>query len=116
MNPEMNLTYEMFIRSAFSIDKNTMIDRWGDPAGLANTDVFSHGDIEEIKAGVAYSMSIFRKHIANNNNVTDQESNGMDQTIRDVLNAKDKSVIYNLIERFRSDYVSKYIVYLWNRN
>ena len=115
MTPEMNLTYEGFIRGAFSINQNHMIDRWGDPASLADTDKFNFGDIEKVKAGAAYAMEIYRVHIINNcDGISDAESNDMDRIVRDVINAQDKESIYKLIKEFKQKYSDKYVKYQWN--
>lgn len=114
MTPEMNLTYEGFIRGAFSIDKEHLINRYEDPASLADTDVFNSEDIEVVKASTAYSMSIYKTHIINNcQGVSDDEDNDMCNMIKDVINATDKTIIYNLIKDFRNNYVEKYVIYKW---
>nr|WP_010249188.1 hypothetical protein [Acetivibrio cellulolyticus] len=113
MTPEMNLTFEMFIRKAFSINSYNMINRYGDPAGLANTDMFNFGEIEKVKAGAAYSAQICNKHIVNNCNISDDESNDMDRIVKDMINAEDKIRIFELIKEFNQKY-DKYIKFKWN--
>lgn len=115
MSSNMNMTYECFIRGAFSINKDNLIDRWGDPAGIANTDEFDAGNINTIKAGISYSMEIYRHEIYEKNQISDNEYDGMDRIINDVLSATDKITIFNLIEDFNKKYVHKYVKYKWNK-
>ncbi|AQM59981.1 hypothetical protein [Clostridium baratii] len=111
--PEMNMCYEGFIRRAFSLNKSTLIERFGDPAELANTDVFDVDCIEKVKAAVAYSMQIFKKNITANNDLSSADIENMDLITQNVINAVDKNTIYNLIVDFDSRYVQPYVTYRW---
>ncbi|MCF8042059.1 MAG: hypothetical protein K9K65_08890 [Desulfarculaceae bacterium] len=65
MGADVNLRYEGFLRWAFALGtEKSMVDRWGDPAGLANTDVIDSafmgipGNFEKAKAAVAYALCV----------------------------------------------------------
>jgi len=105
MGVNENLTFENFIRDAFSMALGRQIERWGDPAGLANTDIFSSGGLHEVKASVSYSMCIWKSHFRENhyNHPVVQDPakyNRMDTIIADVLNASDKMSVHRFIEEF----------------
>ncbi|MBU2701150.1 hypothetical protein Ga0466249_002264 [Sporomusaceae bacterium BoRhaA] len=104
-----NTTYELFIRQAFSVGKNEMVGRWGDPAQLANTDVFSDVGIEEVKTAVAYSIAIYRSYCENANS-NDKET--MSNCLKNVINAPDKKAIINIINKFE-DIRKKYYKHNW---
>ena len=63
------MKYESFVRGAFSIHLNTLIDRSGDLGGLAEADVFrlaESGDnhyFNEVKIGTGYAISILNTEI-----------------------------------------------------
>ncbi|WP_335908479.1 hypothetical protein [Shewanella indica] len=70
------LEYEYFIRNAFQMKGNS-IERWGDPAQLADTDAFSDSNINGVKAATAYAIESYNTAIQNNDgseNITDDES------------------------------------------
>lgn len=63
-----NMIYELFIRGAFSVRSSTQVDREGDTAHLAATDVFelSCNDINYLnkaKSAVSYSIAIYNNEI-----------------------------------------------------
>lgn len=107
----MNMIYEGFIRRAFGIDlDNGIVDRWGDPAGLANTDVFNSGSISSVKAATSYSMEIFNDRIKENRfeDITDTVSQQMDEYVERVINAQDKQEISDLIESYVENIEDRY--------
>lgn len=107
----MNMTYEGFVRRAFGAGSGTgIIDRWGDPAGLANTDIFNSGRISSVKAAIAYSMEIFNDKIKENKGeeITDEISQEMDEYVERVINAQDKQEIYELIESYVENIEDRY--------
>jgi hypothetical protein len=104
------LQYEHFIRRAFSINQE-LIDRWGDPAELANTDVFSSAELHRVKIGVGYAMEIFRHHIANkcHENLTDPQLEEMNNFSGRVLIAIDKEAVLSLLIEFHEKFESQYL-------
>jgi len=110
----MNMTYELFVRSAFSIHESTMVGRGGDPAQLADTDYFSGGHLGKVKAGVAYSMEIINTELVNGDyGLSEVEIQSLDAFLNDVINAKDLLQINNLINNYEKDFVDKYIKFRW---
>jgi len=111
VSTEMNLIYENFVRQAFGIARGTNdVDRWGDPASLANTDVFDVDYIEKVKAAISYSMAIINNYILEEqgSNLTDASMTAMDDYIKQVINAGNKARIYNLIVDYKNDF-DKYL-------
>jgi hypothetical protein len=68
------MSYETFIRRAFSLNERELIERWGDPASLANTDSFTENNISSVKAAVAYGIEIFNGKILNHNSASMSEA------------------------------------------
>ena len=50
--------YEEILRNAFSYITKNHIDRYGDPAKLADTDMYYLGNIDRVKIGLGYAMEI----------------------------------------------------------
>ncbi len=65
----MPLNYEYFIRMAFGfVATGEMLDRWEDPAGLANTDCFTSDNIAGVKAATGYALEIMSNSVINHLN------------------------------------------------
>ena len=106
----VNLEYEMFIRSAFSRGTGRDVERWGDPAALANTDIYAAGELHEVKGAVAYSMLIYNNLTRNEHTehpiITNQVNyNRQDTIVQDVLNAPDKSTVLDLIREYKQTFL-----------
>lgn len=103
------MEYETFIRRAFSLGQQ-LIGRWGDPAELANTDVFSASQIDRVKVGVTYSMEIFSKYIEKNiDDIPDMEISEMRDFTGKVLRSSDICEIHSHIVDFKEKFERKYI-------
>lgn len=111
MNPEMNMTYETFIRRAFGLKNGNIIERWGDPASLANTDVFSVGKLSSVKAAVAYSMEIFNYEIKErfHEELSEQQYNQLDAYVDSVINAQTKVEIYESITSYVDEFENSFL-------
>ena len=61
-----NMTYEGFIRAAFSVKSNELIDRYGDIAQLANTDVFdlSRSDLNYLNKAKMQNVEVNKADVA----------------------------------------------------
>lgn len=110
MSSVHNLTYENFVRAAFSLETKQDVGRWGDPAHLANTDIFDAGYLTKIKASVSYSMCIFNSHVTEYSNVPDDQYDElhekMDVILEQVLSANDPLKVYDLIEEYKNTFFS----------
>ncbi len=98
----MNMTYEGFVRRAFGAGSGTgIIDRWGDPAGLANTDIFNSGRISSVKAAIAYSMEIFNDKIKENKGeeITDEISQEMDEYVESLERTIEPVEMFRLVDQ-----------------
>ncbi|MGI9440135.1 MAG: hypothetical protein ACR2OT_04050 [Parvibaculales bacterium] len=84
--------YEVLLRKAFGRvlnESGEMLERYSDPAGLANTDWFSERTIHKAKTGLAYAASIIATLPAFEALDKDFElSNEINNLIRDVLAAE----------------------------
>ncbi|MBM7647859.1 hypothetical protein JOC78_000799 [Bacillus ectoiniformans] len=102
------LTYEHFVRGAFQFALEREIDRWGDPATLANTDYFEDHLLPRVKAAVSYSMEIYNGHIREES-ISESDYDLMDQILASVVNAPDTRAISKLIQQYKTSIRSKYI-------
>lgn len=59
------MQYETLIRRAFGFKAGRMLDRWGDPASLANTDQFMESNLPAVKVGAGYAFEILTNEIIN---------------------------------------------------
>lgn len=105
----VNLEYEMFIRGAFTKGLGQNIERWGDPAKLANTDVYSAGKLHEVKAAVSYSMLIFNDIIINEHSdhqvlADSRNYERLESIVEDVINASDKPAVMALIREYKTTF------------
>lgn len=101
------LSYEHFVRRAFEFALNREIDRWGDPATLANTDYFSNDLINRVKSAVGYSMEIFNAHIREQE-VSDSDYTLMDQLLDQVISATNVTDISVVINQYKTAFFEKY--------
>lgn len=99
-----NLTYENFIRSAFTKAYGQEVGRWGDPAALANTDTFDADQLSKVKAGISYSMSILNHFLIEDNELSEAQYNDIESILNRVLSSQNKMDIYDLIEEYKSKY------------
>ncbi|QYM61192.1 hypothetical protein [Bacillus subtilis] len=110
MMNDTGMEYESFIRRAFGISLNgKIIDKWEDPASLANANYFhSAEEISLVKAGVAYAMSIYVFHARNYKNLSSSEENKMKEYINSIQNATSHKEILELIRSFDEEVVNAY--------
>lgn len=103
------LRYENFVRSAFEFALGRPIERWGDPATLANTDYFEDFMLSRVKAAVTYSMEIFNADIRERQNLPEADYDMMDQILDAVIRAQNTATIDDLIQRYLTNIHRKYI-------
>ncbi|MBF0611591.1 MAG: hypothetical protein HQL55_10755 [Magnetococcales bacterium] len=97
------LKYEDFMRRAFGLALNDgiMIERWGDPAKWADTDVFEYENINKVKAGLIYAIGIICSE------VKEHKCDALcDEYINNIAKAKSKTDILQIIKSF-DDHVGK---------
>lgn len=110
----MKYNYENFIRGAFSIDNDDLIDKNKDPAMLATSDGFTESKIQQVKAAVGYSMCIFYTYIINNyDNIDDSVYSNMERILSDLMNASNLNVINDLIIEYKN-ISNEYVKFKWN--
>lgn len=94
------LSYEYFVRRAFGD-----VERGGDPAGLAEADIYNLSNDEtylnKLKLGLGYAMTILNNQYGEEKLLRDPEDyEKMDRFVSDVLNAEDATEIDLIIERY----------------
>ena len=107
----MALNYETFLRTAFGFVKDgEMLDRFGDPAGIANTDYFTDSKIEAVKAGTGYAMEIMSNTVINriSDNLPDGEITRLEDFTKKVIISQDLNEIDKLITEFRNTVTDNY--------
>ncbi|WP_413897343.1 hypothetical protein [Rhodoferax sp.] len=87
---------------------NKVIERGGDPAGLAEADIFNNSEIDSVKKGVKESMKIFIDDIISKKQPDDTEIAKMQKFMSDVQSATDVKEISILIEYFEDVVFDKY--------
>lgn len=102
------LRYETFIRNAFSYALNKSIDRSGDPAGLAEADIYNDRNLNKVKVGACYAIEIFTDSIMNKVEIDENEDKRISAYFDKVMKCKNVLEIGKLIEDFRKTVVDKY--------
>ena len=113
------MTYEGFIRGAFSIKSNELIDRHEDLGGLANADIFNSSyntyDLNKVKAGTAYAISAYNNEIFNSEiSVENTDSTRMEELLGEALSATSSTDIIQIIDEYKT-YRAKYFTHIWSR-
>lgn len=105
----MALRYETFMREAFGYaNDGKIVERWGDPAGIANTDNFDDQYLDSVKAGVSYSVEIFSNAVINKGSLSDSEHVRLENFTKQVIDATNVIDINSIIEDFDETVVKKY--------
>jgi len=103
------LSYELFIRKAFSLHSDETIDRGEDSASLADTDVFNNDNIAQVKSAIIMSMEIFNNEIILNNNLEEKQIIDMKDFIDEVDNATELSELSAILESYKEEFSNEYI-------
>ena len=114
-----SMIYEGFIRGAFSVTSSTLVNRWGDTAHLATTDVFdlSWDDtryLNKAKSAVSYSIAIFNNEIFNESQVSDADRVEMENLLECALDVNGSQELLDVIEKYIT-YRDRYFTFIWNR-
>lgn len=108
MSQAMN--YETFLRAAFGYKQGGMLERWGDPAGIANTDSFSLENLAAVKVGTGYAVEILSNSVFNDSGqkLEDAEWSRLERFTERVINAASLIEIDKIITEFRDSVIDKY--------
>lgn len=109
MGSEKAREYEHFIRGAFEKSLNQSIERRRDPAGLADADTFKTQNINRVKAAVAYAMEIFNYEIFEENDLSDEEYNLMNELVTNIIEAGELNTISDTIDKYKAVFFKKYL-------
>lgn len=111
-----NLTYEYFVRGAFSMNLDTYINRGADPAGLADADIFDASNNQEYfnkaKLGVSYSIASYNHAIFETSTVPASDCNLMQDLLVQSLAAKDSNELFDILTRYTT-VRDKYFKFKW---
>lgn len=91
------LEYEVLVRSAFSYVNKEVVNRYGDPACLANTDIYSMDNIARVKSASSYAIEIFLTGVDSNNTTY----------VEDIIDAVSLQEISTIIEDFKKNFMFK---------
>lgn len=114
-----NMTYEVFIRGAFSINSEILIGRCDDIAHLADTDVFELSKnnpnyLNKAKSAVAYSIAIYNSEIFTTAGVNDVDRVAMENLLGSALDAINSQELLETIQTYKT-YRDRYFTHIWNR-
>lgn len=110
------LSYETFVRGAFSLDSATLIDRSQDPAMVAEADYWRIGDLSKVKAGAAYAIVAYSNHILEKCGLEDDDDSlhsNLEDSLSRTFNTSTLEELQSIIEEVRR-YVNQYVVFPWN--
>ena len=101
--------YERFVRTAFGFGTTgEMLDRWGDPAGVATTDCFTDSNIATVKVATGYTMEIMVNAVLKHVSVSEAETTRLEEFTKKVVEASDLSTIDGLITDFWDTVIDKF--------
>ena len=104
------LSYETLIRRAFGFKAGRMLDRQGDPAGLADTDRFVESNLPAVKVGVGYAVEILTTEIQNQrgDHISEKEHKRLDGFTSRVLAVQSLKEMAELIDEIRESIEDRY--------
>jgi len=102
------MRYEIFMRAIFSDALGKPIDRSGDPAGLAETDLFRASELDSIKFCAGYAISIVIRRIRSEFHINEAESEWFSKLVHRLSGCRKFEVAKQLIEQFRFRMEQKY--------
>jgi len=105
------INFETLVRRAFGyITTGRMVDRWGDPAQLANTDQFREENLAAVKVGAGYAIEIFTNEILNKKGETlsGQEYSRLEQFTNKIVSAKDLKEVSLIVDEFEKTVEKRY--------
>lgn len=105
-----NLSYEMFVRNAFSYALKEDIERCEDPAKLANTDAFNTDNIDSVKSAIGYCMNIYNKDILERLN-DDVENGRIEDFVKKIIGANTLSDISTILDDYETTVKNKYFTH-----
>lgn len=104
------MDYELFLRHAFSIDRDTLIDTEDDPAGLSTAVYFDDADIAMAKIGAGYAFSIYINDLLTHesHNLEEGAYGHLRSFVTRLLECESLPCIHRLIMEFNEVFVNKF--------
>lgn len=111
------MKYEGFVRGAFSIERDELINKGEDPLGVANADIFdmSYNEeyLEQAKLGVRTSIQLYNRKIFEDNIPNEDDRLQMERLLERTLEAENSMDLISIID----EYIvlrDKYFTFRWN--
>ena len=111
------MKYEGFVRGAFSIERDELINRREDPSGVADADIFNmsyEGEyFNKAKSGVATSIHLYNRKIFEDNIPNEDDRLQMERLLERTLEAENSMDLISIID----EYIvlrDKYFTFRWN--
>lgn len=105
------MNYEMLIREAFALANNCPCERFGDPASLANTDVFDNHTIIIAKSAAVYAVAIFNNEIFSAHK-EEAEHGRISEFIERIGRVEDITALANAIDDYKNSVLKIYFKYV----
>lgn len=104
------MDYELFLRHAFSIERDTLIDAGDDPAGLSTAVYFHDDDIGMVKIGVGYAFSIYIDDLLTyeSSNLEEESYGHLRSFVTRLLECESLPCIHRLIIEFNEVFGNKF--------
>lgn len=106
------IRYETLIRRAFGFAQNEgrMIDRWADPAALADTDQFRDKNLASVKVGAGYAFEILVTAVFNTigESLPSDEYDRLEKFTEKIVAANNLLEAEQIITEFRETVEDKY--------
>jgi len=100
--------YEDFLLDAFGLTNSKRLTRAGDPAGLADTDKFTNGNIDAVKCAVGYAMAIFASKISEIEEIEDDVLKRIHSFAGNIIATSKLTEIIELIDEYQKIVVKIY--------
>lgn len=111
------LSYEGFVRGAFSLNSSTLIERSEDPAKVAEVGYWNSENISKVKVGTAYAITAYSNQILETSTLVgdeyDQLHNNLENLLNYSLQATSLRDLESIIQEART-YVDQYITFSWS--
>ena len=110
----MNLDWEFFIRNAFGFkqENGRPIQRGGDPAGLANNELFNDRHVHDMVITTGYAFEILNQDVKNRTVVVSQDTiNVLDSHIVQILSANTIKDIEDTLNSYKALVFEKFFKY-----
>ena len=113
----MAMAYESLVRDAFGFASRRELQRWGDPACLANTDVLNDEELSLAKAASIYAVAILNNEIIekkfanDHSDIAEQIVDSLKLYYDDMIDTQTANELGILVEKYTENVLRKYFIY-----